>query len=339
MRKLSICIPTYNRSRFLAYLLDSILDQDGHDVEIIVSDDASPDDTIAILETYRQRAPHLKIVRQPVNIGLDKNFLAVATAASAPYIWFMGDDDRLEPGAIGHVLAAIDAWPGIAGLTLKSIDYAPDFSAITGIKTLPPTGLLHGTADIFCNVGELLGFMSTMVVRRDLWNDVCATEPIVDFFNLYVQVYIAGQIMRRHPVWGIVNEVCVGYRSDNDQFLSKLGWFQRMKADVLAYDQLAMSILADDTHAICRFRKRIFKTHILARILNAKTCQDETPHLGDAILLLCSHYWWIPSLWYFEIPLLLAPNQILKFARRLYRARVKPALRRNTVTPKGSRYI
>jgi len=93
MPSLSICIPTYNRSKLLAELLDSIILQNEPGIEVVVSDDASPDDTADVVAFYTGKLPNLKYIRQDKNIGLDRNFRAVVEAASGDYVWLMGDDD------------------------------------------------------------------------------------------------------------------------------------------------------------------------------------------------------------------------------------------------------
>ena len=86
MPVISICIPTYNRSRMLAELLDSIVAQElPDDIEVIVSDDASSDDTAEIAEAYSRSIKNYTFIRQPVNLGMDRNFRAVTSAASAPH--------------------------------------------------------------------------------------------------------------------------------------------------------------------------------------------------------------------------------------------------------------
>ena len=57
MTKLSICIPTYKRSAMLAELLESIIAESIADVEVIVTDDASPDDTETVVASYTDRMP------------------------------------------------------------------------------------------------------------------------------------------------------------------------------------------------------------------------------------------------------------------------------------------
>ncbi len=319
MPTLSICIPTYNRSRFLAELLDSIIAQNMPEIEVIVSDDASPDDTAAVGESYNGRIPRYRFIRQPQNLGLDRNFLAVVEAATADYIWLMGDDDRLEPGGAARVLEALRRWPGVAGLTLGVIDYDFTMDHFVGIRPMPATQLMEGVGPVFSRMAELLGFMSALVVDRAKWQEVAANPSVKDFQNYYVQVYIIGRVIERYGTWGVVQEPCVGFRTGNDQFKTKFGWLQRLKIDVEAYDQIADALFAHDAAAHAAMRQRIFGTHVLARITNAKTSREPTPGIFAAARYLFGPYRGMPRYWTRALPTLLAPKWSMRAARAAYK--------------------
>jgi abequosyltransferase len=105
--KLSICIATMNRGDVIGETLQSIVSQAGGDVEIIVLDGASSDNTPGIVESYRQRFPALRYIREAVNGGVDKDYDRAVQAASGEYCWLMSDDDLLVPDAVPTVLSAI----------------------------------------------------------------------------------------------------------------------------------------------------------------------------------------------------------------------------------------
>lgn len=318
MPTLSICIPTFNRSKYLDELLDSIVEQGASDLEVIVSDDASSDNTTDVVASYKNRLPRLKYIQQAKNIGLDRNFLAVVDNASGDFVWFLGDDDRLEPGAVKKVLAALAGWPGIAGMTVGVIDYDHDFHAPTGVRSMPPTARLSGAEAVFGTIVELLGFMSALIVDRRMWGIVCREDPIHDYENLYIQVYILGRMIQRFGDWGVLNTPCVGFRTSNDQFLGKLGWLKRMKADVIAYEQIAEGLFAQNPDIRHAIRERVFATHVLARIRNAKTSDGPTPEIWGAVKLLYSHYKQLPAFWYSALPTLLMPKWLLRKIRVAY---------------------
>ena len=100
---LSICIPTYNRVRYLKELLPAILVQtDADDVEVIVSDNASTDGTAEYLSTTDDT--HLRWWTNDENIGGDRNFLKCVAKAKGEYVWLFGDDDIMPAGAVGRVV-------------------------------------------------------------------------------------------------------------------------------------------------------------------------------------------------------------------------------------------
>ena len=320
MPKISICIPTYNRSRMVAELLDSIIAQGCEDdIEVVVSDDASPDDTVAIVRNYAGRIKAFTFLPQPKNLGLDANFLAVVAAATGDYIWLMGDDDRIEPGGLARVLDAIDRWPGVSGLTLGVIDYDVSMTRRTGIRKMPETRSIAGVGALFAQAGELLGFMSALVIDRAKWNAITTEPASAQFKNYYIQVYIIGRVMQRFGKWGIVSSPCVGFRSGNDQFKAKFGWLDRLKIDVNAYEQIADALLADDPAHKKAFRIRIFNTHVMARINNAKTSAAKMAGVLNAVRYLGGHYGDLAVFWTRGLPTLLAPRWTIKAARSTYR--------------------
>jgi glycosyltransferase involved in cell wall biosynthesis len=104
MIKLSICIPTFNRSKYLINCLNSIKISSRkfkyiNNVEIIVSDNNSSDDTLSVLKSFR--SPILfRYSSNNTNIGIAKNFLKVVSMAQGKYVWLIGDDDLLLPNSL-----------------------------------------------------------------------------------------------------------------------------------------------------------------------------------------------------------------------------------------------
>jgi GT2 family glycosyltransferase len=102
----SICIPTYNGSAFLHKCLESALGQTQPDVEVVVVDDASTDETPAIVADYARRDPRIRLYRNPVNLGLSKNRTQCVDLARGEWIKFLFQDDYLEPECLQKMLKA-----------------------------------------------------------------------------------------------------------------------------------------------------------------------------------------------------------------------------------------
>ena len=108
---LTIAIPTYNRSRYLARLLAALAPQIAGDsrVELLISDNHSPDDTPSIVESFRQGGASFRYLRNETNIGSDGNFLQCFESAQGKYVWLFGDDDLPEPGSVQRILSILSA--------------------------------------------------------------------------------------------------------------------------------------------------------------------------------------------------------------------------------------
>lgn len=105
--KLSICIATFKRGRFIGETLDSILMQLQPGVEIVVVDGASPDDTPEVMERYAASHPEIRYFREAENSGVDADFDKAVSYAKGEYCWLMTDDDLLRPRAVAAVLSAL----------------------------------------------------------------------------------------------------------------------------------------------------------------------------------------------------------------------------------------
>ena len=108
---LTISIPTYNRSFFLNELLSCLLDQciSNPKIELLVSDNDSSDDTPSIVKTYIDRGLEIRYLRNTSNAGADRNFLQCFEKARGKYVWIIGDDDVVVPGAIGKIIGYLEA--------------------------------------------------------------------------------------------------------------------------------------------------------------------------------------------------------------------------------------
>ncbi|WP_158224572.1 glycosyltransferase family 2 protein [Agaribacterium haliotis] len=112
---LQILIPTYARAELLEQNLNSLAElliklQACDDVALLISNNASPDHTAEVINTFSAQAPMpLQCIEQSTNIGLEPNALACLQAATAPYVMFLGDDDFLSEGYLKQVLAHVRA--------------------------------------------------------------------------------------------------------------------------------------------------------------------------------------------------------------------------------------
>jgi glycosyltransferase involved in cell wall biosynthesis len=106
---LSICIPTFNRAQLLDACLNSIIEEakGNEKLEICVSDNASRDNTVHVLEKYKH-IENFSHFSNEFNIGIPRNFMNVVSMAKGKFIWLVGDDDIVIPGALNQILECIE---------------------------------------------------------------------------------------------------------------------------------------------------------------------------------------------------------------------------------------
>ncbi len=96
MVKISIGLPIYNAEKVLHRVLDSILNQTHVDFELIISDNASTDNTSSICNEYTKKDNRIKYFRQQKNKGIHYNFNFVLQNAKYDYFAWIGADDYWE---------------------------------------------------------------------------------------------------------------------------------------------------------------------------------------------------------------------------------------------------
>lgn len=315
---LSICIPSYNRADLLAQLLERVACELTDDlrgrVEVVVSNNDSSDHTDDVIARYEDLIPHLTYIKQTENIGADRNFLAVIAGASGNFCWLMGDDDMPEPGSVRRLVEVVEDNPHLAGLTVDRVARSADLSTRRAEDVFPQfdtSAYLSGVEELFSNLIEYVGYISAQVVRRDLWQTVVAEDPVEDYLNVYVHIYVIGRMLERNPNWMILKERLVTWRSDNCSFLSA-GRYRRMEIDVVGYDQAARAFFKKDSTTYKNIRDRIavgfFRQHLNAARIDGVW---DAEMKRKAIALALRHYKASPKFWVITAPLLFAPKGVL----------------------------
>ncbi len=171
---LSICIPTFKRAAYLDSLLSSIYKQkEARSVEVIVSDNASPDATRAVVKKY----PSVIYHRNKINLGFDANLQKVFTYATAKYCWFLGDDDAMEVCALSYILANLkdeDVYLTSLSLCNKNLEFLENWQYLApafqdGLFALgSPEDKVNYLNAVRGNAG-LFGYIGGFIFKREIW--------------------------------------------------------------------------------------------------------------------------------------------------------------------------
>lgn len=200
---LSICIPTYNRAPFLKELLGTLLKYITPDIkdeiEIIISDNASTDNTQEIVKSFQKQTDFIQYYKNEENVGPDRNFIKVVEHAQGEFSWLFGDDDSITKDSLRTLLDHIK--------TYKDIDIFA-FNIIEANKKLKPksqtTACINENNTKFDltqnneviryinsinNLSFLFGYMSCYIFRTKTWQNIKDYEKYYD--SHWVQMYIA----------------------------------------------------------------------------------------------------------------------------------------------------
>lgn len=109
--RVSVGMPVYNGAATLRQALDSLVEQTYRDLEIVISDNASTDDTERICREYGSRDPRIRYFRQPVNLGAARNFRYVLDQARSPFFMWAACDDVRSLDFVECNLSFLEAHP------------------------------------------------------------------------------------------------------------------------------------------------------------------------------------------------------------------------------------
>ncbi len=176
----STIICTYNYGKYVAEAIDSVLSQGVTDHEVIVIDNASTDETPAVLARYRD--PRLRIIRVTENCGPEAGKNIGLEAAKGDFITFLDADDRWRPGKLKRELTIMDSEPDVGMVFGDLVRFndrgyfpATQFSFIPQLREAASVPTKCGTgrrleADCFATLvacPALPSWLQTMLLRSE----------------------------------------------------------------------------------------------------------------------------------------------------------------------------
>ncbi|MDT9203196.1 glycosyltransferase [Limnospira sp. PMC 1243.20] len=191
----SICIPTYNGETFIREAILSALNQTYSNCEIILADDGSIDDTIAIAKSLQVSSPIPFRILTHINYGLVDNLNFCISQAQGKYVKFLFQDDTLEPNCIEQLVAMAEANPEI-GLVFSRRHIILDDNSQThpqcqaaykgtqnlhqdwsNLKTIQPGSQLLSDPKCFRGRLNKIGEPTTVLIRRNVFSQLGGFDP------------------------------------------------------------------------------------------------------------------------------------------------------------------
>ncbi len=191
MPRVSVIIPTYNRATTLPRAIDSALEQTVEDLEVVVVDDGSTDETASVLAGYDD--PRVRVVTHETNRGANVARNTGIEHARGEYVAFLDSDDEWRPTKLENQLAVLDRRS--SEWVAAYCDFTIDVTGTTGRFQQLVAGVLARADDETTReggdelVGEILadtvhpGAGSTLLVRRDVAREVGGFDETLDRFQ------------------------------------------------------------------------------------------------------------------------------------------------------------
>ena len=219
----SVVMPTYNRCGFLAESIGCVLDQTARDVELIVSDDCSTDDTRAVVEGFAARDRRVRYRRNNENLNMPGNLNAAIRDSRGEYVVVAHDHDLYDRGWIEKMLAVAQAHPDVLFVH-------------TGLRMIDqeggPTGVVcvHEDVDVVTPGRRWLARMlkrfscpvcANALVRRDAHERYGLYDPRYGFISdveMWMRLCVHGDV-------GFVAEPLIELRTrESDHFARGAHW-------------------------------------------------------------------------------------------------------------------
>jgi abequosyltransferase len=196
MPLISVCIPAYNRAKVLPALLDSVLNQEFDDFDIVIAEDSSPERPAIAAKSieYQQRFGNkVKYYENPRTLGYDGNLRRLIELATGDYVLFMGNDDLLASGALEAVAKAVRSRQDV-GVVLRSYSsfVTNPAEVVQEFRYFNEDRVFSPGIDTVVTFFRRCVFISGMVFKRSSAAELATTK--FDGTLLYQQ-YLAGHIL------------------------------------------------------------------------------------------------------------------------------------------------
>jgi len=223
MIDISICIPTYNRARMLRQCLEHIANFKALNVEVLVGDNASSDNTAEVVASLRSRLPHLVYLRHAENLGFARNMDSLLRRASGTYAYILNDDDLVFEDALGLAMSVLTANPAVSAvvgqyMSVRTVNADLTMDYTDAVAKVIKRGSYATLLDnlVFCD--------GHPIVRRETFERHCAyLDRTGGLMPLYFSLLNHGDII-------VVDKPFFQHRTNSDSLSSRMvePWFLDM---------------------------------------------------------------------------------------------------------------
>lgn len=312
---LSICIPTYNHGKYIPKLLDSIIHQCCENIEIVVSDNASTDNTEEIILRYKKDFPHFTYFRWNENRGFDANAIKVLELAKGRYCWIIGSDDWIELGAIEKILETLRTEPLPTGITVEVNTYTIDEKLYESPNVSGEAIKLYGSSEIysFRQIGYRFGFISAHIFDRSKVMGIVGHKQL--HYNYYVVHQLLTWLVKENSDWIFYDSPLIAWRSGNDSITNKQGHYKRFSVDLNSYMENVALVFGDNSKIYKSFVDTQLMDCIKGHLFHKMYTINRIRIKIRALSCLYMH----SAFWLKVFPIYFIPYSAIPICRKFYR--------------------
>lgn len=302
---LSIAIPTYNRAVWLKLCLAQLLPQlamIGNAVEVTIYDNASPDNTTEIVQSYINQGFSLSYIRNNENIGSDRNIAQCFNLAKGRYVLIMGDDDVLLDGALQKIMTLLESGD-FGAVFLSAYGYNNNY-----IKERPLQAVL--VPIFFSDMNSYVkkcstnaAFISSIIINRSCIVDIDAKSFVG---TALVQTYLFYEAISRDHQTIFVQEYLIAAKRIENRDYDVVNIFTRDFNTALQYlVGRGLSLLT-----VISINKKLLWYFLPIHLINLRAANIQKYRAEEAYNNLYSLYHKQPLFWLCCMPILKFPASL-----------------------------
>ncbi len=200
--RVSVAIASYNYGRFLSDCIRSVVSQEGVDLEVIVVDDASGDETPQIAAAFASADPRVRVIRHRDNQGHIATFNEGLREARGDYVVKVDADDMLAPGALARAAAVMDRHPGVGLVYGRPLHFEGEPPELTGRAGERADCVVWAGREWLaerCRTGYNVISNPEALVRRSLLDEIGFYDPRLDHtfdFEMWMRLAAVSDVAR-----------------------------------------------------------------------------------------------------------------------------------------------
>lgn len=210
--KVSVIITAWNVEDYIRQAIESCVNSDYRDLEIIVVDDCSTDGSLKIIDEFRVKDERVQVIQNEINCGAGMSRSIGVENATGEYVIFLDGDDWLNPDFIKSLVEEAektDADIVSGGIVIRRLDGSYDATSYGNT-------ICEGLDKITKFWGEKIVFMNNKLIRRTLFDKVpyCKRRFVEDTPTIIPQLYLANKV-------AYVDNIGYNYRMQNNSLTHK----------------------------------------------------------------------------------------------------------------------